>query len=145
MRNRVIDNGRRPKGWAWDAGIQIQSSGGLGLITVRRNVVSGNPNGIMVLQSGSRRTELPRPHGPHVVRNVLVRHNRVALYGDEWTGLVHDIGGHAVFRRDIRFEANTYRVGATSDRQFAWEDELLTFDEWQASADQDRDGTLVVR
>jgi hypothetical protein len=143
-RNRVVGNGLRHKGWAWEAGIQIQSSGGLGLIAVERNVVSGNPNGIMVLQSGDRRTEWPAPHGPHVVRNVLVRRNRVTLHGDQWTGLVHDTGGHGVFDRAVRFEGNTYRVDTSSAEHFTWRDEVLAFREWQSRAGQDRNGRLVV-
>ncbi|WP_159081320.1 right-handed parallel beta-helix repeat-containing protein [Nocardioides sediminis] len=146
VRNRLVDNGRRHKGWAWEAGIQIQSSGGLGIIAVKRNVVDGNANGIMVIQSGDRRTEWPAPHGPHVVRNVLVRRNRVSMHADQWTGLVHDIGNHDVFGRAIRFRANTYEVDTGSARHFAWKDDVLTFGEWQGPrADQDRDGTLVVR
>ena len=50
-RNRVLRNGAAHKGWAWEAGIQIQSSGGRGLIEVRRNVVAGNTHGIVVIDS----------------------------------------------------------------------------------------------
>lgn len=146
VRNRIVDNGRRHKGWAWEAGIQIQSSGGLGIIAVKRNVVTGNANGIMVLQSGDRRTEWPAPRGPHVVRNVLIRRNRITMDADQWTGLVHDVGNHDVFDRAIRFRANTYEVDTRSARHFAWKDDVLTFEDWLGpGADQDRGGTLVVR
>ena len=66
--NEISGNGRRHKGWAWDAGIQIQSSGGTKLIDIAYNVVTGNANGITVLDSGGRAREQPAPHGAHIVQ-----------------------------------------------------------------------------
>lgn len=144
VRNRVVGNGLRHKGWAWEAGIQIQSSGGLGLIVVRRNTVAGNPHGIMVLESGRRLTEHPAPHGPHVVRNVRVVDNTVTLRPGQWTGVVQDLGSRAVFGREIRFRDNTYRLLSATQRSFAWRDALIGWGAWRTSAGQDRDGRRVV-
>jgi hypothetical protein len=143
--NRIERNGLRRKGWVWGAGIQIQSSGGRGLIDVRRNVVVDNTHGIAVIDSSDRRHEVPHPEGPHVVRNVRIRHNDVTMHSGQWTGLFHDYGNHAVFSRGIRFVANTYRLDSAGQRAFGWEDEMLTWDLWRAQdgGDQDRAGKLL--
>jgi hypothetical protein len=142
--NRILRNGLRHKGWAWEAGIQIQSSGGGGLIEVTRNVVSDNANGIAVLESSDRTAEEPAPSGPHVVRNVLVHRNTVTMRGEQSTGVFQDIGDHAVFSRGIRFVANTYRVDSTAQRHFAWKDDHLTWTEWLGpGVGQDRGGVLL--
>ena len=51
---RSLGNGRSHKGWAWEAGIQIQSSGGAQLIDIAYNVVENNANGITLIDSGGR-------------------------------------------------------------------------------------------
>jgi hypothetical protein len=144
LKNRVVGNGHLHKGWAWEAGIQIQSSGGLGdgIILVSRNTVKDNPHGIMVLESGRRVTEYPSPHGRHVVRNVLVTANTVVLHPDEWTGVVQDVDSHAVFDRGIRFRGNRYRLDSRTQESFAWKDELLDWRVWQRAEGQDRRGNI---
>lgn len=146
VRNRVVRNGLQRKGWAWGAGIQIQSSGGRRVIDVRRNVVSDSTHGIVVIDSADRRTEVPHPSGPHIVQNVLIRRNVVTMRPGQWTGLFHDHGNHAVFSRGIRFVGNTYRLDSLDQRSFGWEDELLTWAQWRARGGprQDRGGTAVV-
>ena len=145
-RNDIAGNGRRHKGWAWEAGIQIQSSGGLGsgLIVVRRNTVADNAHGIMVLESGQRLSEWPATHGPHVVRKVLVRSNTVTLRPGQWTGVVQDVSSHAVFERGIRFRHNTYHLDSATQESFAWEDDELTWKQWRTRARQDRGGQLLL-
>jgi hypothetical protein len=106
VRNRISDNGLRHKGWAWEAGISIQSSGGLGRIVVRRNTVT--------------------------------------LSEGQWTGIVQDVDDHEVFRRGIRFVGNTYRLASATQRAFAWEDDLLTWQQWRRYARQDPQGSTVV-
>jgi hypothetical protein len=143
--NRILRNGLRHKGWAWEAGIQVQSSGGRGLIEVAHNVVADNANGITVIESGERRHEPPAPQGPHVVRNVLVHHNTVSMGPGQSTGLFQDVGDHGVFSRGIRFIANTYRVDSTAEAHFAWADDHLTWSTWLGPAvGQDPRGLLVL-
>jgi hypothetical protein len=144
-RNRILRNGAVHKGWAWESGIQIQSSGGRGLIEVRRNVVAGNTHGITVIDSSDRRREEPHPRGLHVVRNVLIHHNEIAMSPDQWSGVFHDYGDHSVFDRNLRFRSNTYHLESHEQRSFGWEDELLTWEQWRGRrAGQDRGGTLVI-
>lgn len=142
VRNRIRHNGLRHKGWAWEAGIQIQSSGGRRLIEVRHNIVSGNANGIAVLDSSDRRREVPHPRGPHVVQNVLIHDNVVTMHPGQWSGLFHDWGGHSVFRRGIRFVANHYRLDSRRQKSFGWKDELLTWAQWHRGG-HDAGGSLT--
>ncbi|WP_433168467.1 right-handed parallel beta-helix repeat-containing protein [Kribbella sp. CA-247076] len=139
--NEISGNGDRAKGWAWGAGIQIQSSGGTtGLVEVTGNVVTGNANGIALIDSGNRQAEDPAPHGPHVVRNVLVHHNHVTMAAGELTGAVQDIGDTAVYAEsNNRFEDNTYDLPSLAGAHFAWNDTELTWDEWRAQGN-DVDG-----
>ena len=93
--NEISGNGLRHKGWAWEAGIQIQSSGGTKLIEIAFNVVKDNANGITLIDSGKRAAERPAPHGPHVVQNVWVHHNGVTMSAGQTTGAVEDTGDPA--------------------------------------------------
>jgi len=130
--NEISGNGRRHSGWAWQAGIQIQSSGGTGLIEVAGNTLGENANGIALIESGGRADEEPAPHGPHVVRNVWVHDNRVTLSVGQTTGAVQDIGDTAVFTRaGNRFENNTYFVPSLDEPYFSWNDTDLTWSEWR--------------
>jgi hypothetical protein len=144
VRNRVVGNGLLHKGWAWEAAISIQSSGGAGVILVERNEVSGGAHGVMVIESGARRQEWPAPYGPHVVRNVVVRRNTVALREGEWVGVVQDLGDHGVFRRHIRFRNNSYRLESAGQQAFAWKDDLLSWSDWHTAAGQDVRGDATV-
>jgi hypothetical protein len=142
--NQIVGNGLRHKGWLWEAGIQIQSSGGNQLIEIAYNVVSGNANGVAVLESGNRTMEEPAPAGPHIVRNLLVHHNDITMHAGQSTGVVQDISDHAVFSRGIRFRNNTYRVDAPGHSHFAWADQHLTWSEWLGpGVGQDRGSVLL--
>jgi hypothetical protein len=57
---------------------------------------------------------------------------------------VQDVGDHEVFRRGIRFVGNTYRLVSATQRAFAWEDDLLTWQQWRQNARQDPRGSTVV-
>lgn len=132
--NRISGNGRRRKGWAWDAGIQIQSSGGNRLIEIARNVVTDNANGITLIDSGRRRTEQPAPHGRHLVRNVWVHDNVVTMSADQLTGAVEDTGDLGIFRSGHnRFDSNTYILDSLTRRHFAWGDARLPWPRWRGS------------
>jgi parallel beta-helix repeat protein len=131
--NEISGNGRQHRGWAWEAGIQIQSSGGTGLIEVTGNTLSDNANGIALIESGGRAEEPPARHGPHVVRNVWVHGNRVTMSDGQTTGAVQDIGDTAVYtENNNRFENNTYVVPSLSEPYFSWHDTHLTWSEWRA-------------
>jgi hypothetical protein len=141
MHNEIAGNGKRRKGWAWDAGIQIQSSGGIRLIEVAYNKVTGNANGISLIDSGDRTAEQPAPHGPHVVRNVWVHDNVVGLATGQLTGAVEDNGDAAIFTSNgNRFEANTYHLASLSEEYFAWNGDDVDWDGWRGGAGNDVTG-----
>jgi hypothetical protein len=132
--NQVSGNGWRHKGWAWDAGIQIQSSGGNKLIEVAHNVVVGNANGITVLDSGNRDEDAPTPHGPHVVRNIWIHDNAVTVFGKELTGALKDRKNPAIFTtNNIRFDANRYYVDSLSSQHFSWAEGDVDWMRWRGA------------
>ncbi|MFC5993670.1 right-handed parallel beta-helix repeat-containing protein [Pseudonocardia hispaniensis] len=132
--NDINRNGRRHKGWAWEAGIQIQSSGGIDRIEVAHNVVRHNANGITLIDSGDRTWERPAPHGPHVVRNVWVHDNVVTMVEDSTTGAVEDTGDRGIFTtRNNRFDANTYYLPALTGPYFSWFGEDMEWSRWRGS------------
>jgi parallel beta-helix repeat protein len=131
--NAISGNGRSHKGWAWEAGIQIQSSGGRTLIEIADNDVTDNANGITLLDSGHRSRERPAPYGPHVVQNVWVHHNRVTMEVGQTTGAVQDTESQRVFSSNHnRFEANTYYLRSLNQRSFSWADHDLDWSHWRA-------------
>lgn len=143
--NEVVGNGRRHKGWAWDAGIQIQSSGGLKLIEIAHNVVTDNANGITLIQGGHREWEDPAPHGPHIVRNVWVHDNAVTMATGQTTGAVEDVGDPSIFGAgNNRFDANGYYLPALDGAYFVWGGDDLSWDRWRGSgAGNDRNGWVA--
>jgi parallel beta-helix repeat protein len=131
--NEISGNGRVHKGWVWDAGIQIQSSGGLRRIDVAHNVVAGNANGIVVIDSGGRALEEPAPHGPHTVQNVWVHDNKVTMFPGETTGAAEDTDDPGIFTtNNNRFDRNTYYLQDLSEPCFAWTEGDLDWIRWQA-------------
>jgi hypothetical protein len=143
--NYVEGNGRRPRGWAWDGGIQIQSSGGIRLIDIAHNVVRNNANGIVLIDSGDRERENPKPGGPHVVENVWVHDNQVTMVGPQVTGAVEDRGDPDIYRSNNRFDANTYYLDSLSAPHFAWGGEDLAWSSWRGTGEgNDLAGHAVV-
>jgi hypothetical protein len=140
--NEVLRNGRRHKGWAWDAGIQIQSSGGMELIDVAHNVVADNANGITLIQGGDREWEDPAPHGPHVVRNVRVHDNVIVMVTGQTTGGVEDVDDPSIFTaNNNHFDSNEYYLPALDAEYFSWMGEDLTWAQWRGSGNgNDRNG-----
>ena len=132
--NEISGNGfMLQKGWAWDAGIQIQSSGGTKLIDVAYNVVTNNYNGITVLDSGNRAAEQPAPYGPHIVENVWVHNNVIAMSGSAVTGAVEDDGHVAIFTANHnRFDSNTYYLDSLADQHFAWTAGNVDWSDWRS-------------
>jgi hypothetical protein len=133
IRNHISGNGRRHKGWAWEAGIQIQSSGGTRLIEIAYNVVTDNANGIALIDSGKRVGDRPAPYGPHLVQNVWVHHNRVTMSAGQTTGAVEDTGDSRIFTgNQNRFEANTYYLQSLVEPNFTWANRDLDWSQWRA-------------
>ena len=131
--NEIVGNGRRHKGWAWEAGIQIQSSGGTRLIEVAYNYVGDNANGITLIDSGNRASDRPAPYGPHVVQNVWVHHNTVTMSAGQATGAVEDTGDPGIFTKNLnRFEANTYYLQSLTEPYFYWANTDLGWSQWRA-------------
>jgi parallel beta helix pectate lyase-like protein len=132
--NLIAGNGfGMHQGWAWDAGIQIQSSGGARRIDVANNVVAGNYNGITVIDSGARAHDQPAPYGPHVVRNVWVHDNVIVMSGPAVTGAVEDDNNSAIFNANgNRFSANTYYLGSVAASHFSWADADVNWEAWLA-------------
>jgi hypothetical protein len=142
--NQIADNGRVHKGWGWEAGIQIQSSGSeCGRIEVAHNTVTGGANAIVLIESGDRAREDPAPYGPHQVRNVWVHDNTITFAPGATSGAVEDVDDPTVFHDGgNRFEANTYRLPAPDGTYFSWDGRDLTWEEWRASGN-DPTGRLL--
>jgi hypothetical protein len=144
VHNEVDGNGTRHKGWAWEAGIQIQSSGGTTQIEVAHNVVRDNANGITVIGSGNRTRERPAPHGQHVVENVWVHDNLVTMSAGQTTGAVEDTGDQSIFtRRHNRFQGNTYVLDSLTGRYFSWNGVDLDWPGWRGTRN-DLTGTVAL-
>jgi len=130
--NDIAGNGRRHKGWAWDAGIQIQSSGGINRIEVAHNTVSDNANGVTLIDSGDRATEDPAPHGEHRVQNVWVHDNTITMAAGQSTGAVEDTGNQAIFTSNGNlFEGNTYRLPSLTEPLFVWDGLDVGWETWR--------------
>ena len=143
--NEISGNGRSHKGWAWGAGIQVQSSGGAGSIDIGYNTVDDNANGITLIDSGGRIDEDPKPYGPHVVRNVRVHNNIVTMSIGQFTGAVEDTDNPSIFTDGNRFEGNTYYLHSLSEPEFVWADTDLSWQQWRARGnDTDRDSRATL-
>jgi parallel beta-helix repeat protein len=133
--NQISGNGRRHKGWAWEAGIQIQSSGGKRLIEIAYNVVEDNANGIALIDSGNRAGDRPAQYGPHVVQNVWVHDNTITMSTGQTTGAVEDTGDPGIFTTNHnRFEGNTYYLHSLTEPYFSWANTDLTWSQWRTRA-----------
>jgi hypothetical protein len=143
--NQITGNGfGEHKGWAWDAGIQIQSSGGIKQIDIAYNAVVSNYNGITVLDSGNRTMDQPAPHGPHIVENVWVHNNTIAMTGSQTSGIVEDDDHLAVFTANRnRFEANTYYLDSLIIQHFSWAPGNVGWNRWRRFGN-DSDGHALL-
>jgi parallel beta-helix repeat protein len=130
--NQISGNGfRLHNGWAWDAGIEIQSSGGTKLIDIANNVVVGNYNGITLIDSGARAGSRPAPHGPHILQNVWVHGNTISGFGGQ-TGVFEDHHDPAIFTTNHnRFDANLYYVGSLTGPRFSWANADMGWERWR--------------
>ena len=136
--NVVGGNGAFNPNGAEGAGIMIMSSGGSG-IDVGHNIVTGNKNGIMLIQSNRGSGAL----GPYVVQNVHVHDNTVTLgpgaqNGADWyggdTGLWTTNNNH--------FDANVYNLQTADAAPFLWVNNARLSEAGWVAAGNDVSGTF---
>jgi len=108
-------------------GIRISSSPDL---VVEGNTVDANGGGIVLWQQGTRTAG---SYGEYVVKNTLVRNNRVGM-----TSGRHGAGfwgtppaGYSIYSAGNRFEGNSYWLASTS-KYFWWESAYRTTTEWKS-------------
>jgi len=137
--NQITGNGfRLHNGWAWDAGIQIQSSGGTKLIDIVNNAVVNNYNGITLVDSGGRASSRPAPHGPHILQNVWVHGNTITSFAGQ-TGAFEDQKDPAVFTANHnRFDANLYYVRSLTGSRFSWANADISWERWRGYGNDPR-------
>ena len=118
--NTIAGNGLgHTRDWLWGGGIVISTSDH---VEVRGNVLTGNGNGITGVQQDRGRSGNGEEY---VLDDIAVSDNTVTESGI--TGLAQDTSNPAVFRRQLRFDRNTYRGGA-----FACDDNDVAWAGWQA-------------
>ena len=118
--NEVSGNGRSHKGWAWEAGIAIQSSGGAQLIDIAYNVVENNETELLSLTVVGVTTRIRNPMGSHVVRNVRVHDNIVTMSAGQATGAFEGWRRPTNLHKSHEFEANTYYRDSLDEPHFDW-------------------------
>lgn len=117
-------NGLFEDNWAYGAGIQIAHSPN---VVIEGNRIAGNANGISLIQQERG----DGAHGPHLIRNVVVRDNHVEM-AQGATGLWQDVGDLSIFsERDVVFERNTYTMPGASLNRFSWANRRVAPAEWQ--------------
>ncbi len=121
--NVVTGNGAGTADWFYGAGILIAHSSG---VEVAGNHVAGNADGI----AGIQQDRGSGPLGPHLLDDLWVHDNFVALAGDAAHGIGQDVGDPGVFDRNIRFEGNVYAV-AEGSAHFGWDDRYVDEEEWR--------------
>ncbi|HET9607199.1 MAG TPA: right-handed parallel beta-helix repeat-containing protein [Nitrospira sp.] len=136
--NRIVYNeGAEPlSGWG-DAGIRVSASRD---VEVYGNVLIGNTNAIMLIQQ--RRNDSPSEYGPHELDNIIIRDNDITMT-DNLTGMVNDNGDDSLYRRNIRFSNNTYRLANEDGRYFAWAGDNVTRTTWTQAIGHDRTGKFL--
>ena len=132
--NEISGNGfGMHQGWAWDAGIQIQSSGGIRRIEVADNVVIGNYNGITVIDSGDRAQDKPAPYGPTSSGTYGSTTTSSSCPAGEITGAFDDDNDPAIFNAGGHlFSANTYYLGSLTASSFSWAYAEVNWKRWLA-------------
>jgi hypothetical protein len=138
----------RANGWLWDAGIGIHASAG---VEVYGNILDENFNGIVIIQQPRdvAHGDVYAPTGGYIAQNNYIHDNTIyqrtpAPGGDGGaSGAATDIiGGDALFTsRNNRWVNNTYYLGTTNVRPFAWMNGFRTAAEWKAFG-QDASGSF---
>jgi parallel beta-helix repeat protein len=137
--NEITGNGNQERDVGYGgAGIRIAASPG---VRITGNVLRGNANAIMLLQQDRSGDSATR--GPHELANITVTGNDIAI-SQGAIGLMQDVGDRTLFERsrNIRFDANTYRLSRINGDWFAWHDELMSRSGWRELG-QDRTGKFL--
>jgi hypothetical protein len=120
--NIILRNGLGYPDWIAGAGILVAASSD---VEVAENYLDGNADGI----GGMQQNRGAGPYGAHELWNLWVHHNQI-VSTQGWTGIVQDIGDHAVFTsRNNRFEFNAYSLNS-QPWPFTWMDHELTRSGW---------------
>jgi parallel beta-helix repeat protein len=146
------------QGWGWDAGIQLRASGGLSTsspLVISRNTVTGNFNGITLIQSPSPNAcpnERNREglYGACRVQNVIVEDNEITM-SQGATGAMQDGTNNSIFTSwNIKWTNNHYCVASADHPDdgymygwFAWMNRNISWSEWQRYG-LDKGGTFEV-
>ncbi len=126
--NTIRRNGASDPSPSEGAGILIMSSGGSG-IEISGNVLEGNKNGIMLIQTDRGSGSL----GPYLVKNVNVHHNMVTLSGTQRHGAVRYGGDTGLWTTNNNsFENNTYKLTGADATPFEWAGARRTDAQWRA-------------
>jgi len=116
--NTLIGNGASNRGGIW-----VDNSAN---VEVRNNIVSGAPNGLILLRQVSR-PDLPS----RLLTNAYVHDNSVTV-GSGFVGLVQYVGDNSYFTsKGNRFDRNTY--SALPSVPFRWNNANLTLAQWNAA------------
>jgi parallel beta-helix repeat protein len=136
--NRVTDNGSAQSLTGWGgAGIRVAGSPN---VDIYDNILSGNVNGIMLVQQ--LRTDSPSAYGPHELDNINIHDNDVSMT-DNVTGMVNDTEDEDFYHRNIRFDNNTYRLSSLDGGFFAWAGEQVNRAAWVQRFGHDRSGRFL--
>ena len=125
----------RANGWLWDAGIGVHASSD---VEVYGNTLTENFNGIAVVQQRRDSTtgDIYAPTGGYIARNVYVHDNTVYQRNGGASGAANDAGDTATFStRNNSWVHNSYYLGTTNVRPFAWMNGYRTPSEWRAYGD----------
>jgi hypothetical protein len=131
--NVVKRNGFGNSGWLWGAGILVAASPD---VEIYGNTVEDNADGI----AGVQQARGAGAYGPYETSNLWVHHNTITM-SVGLTGFSQDLGDDAYYTsRNIRFDHNTYKLGAAA-RYFAWRNGERTEAEWRQYG-HDVNGTI---
>ncbi len=116
------------------AGIMISSSGGTG-IQISGNTLTGNKNGIILLQADRGSGSL----GPYIVQNVSVHDNTVTLGSGQRNGAYRYGGDTGLWTtHNNHFEHDTYNLQTASSAPFLWTNNAAVTDaQWRGYGNDD--------
>jgi hypothetical protein len=137
--NTLTGNGLSDGTTNWFNAVQLLvscSDGSTGGIEIYENTIDGTAHPLALIDhdhnGDSTRT-----------RGVYVHHNTMTLRASTTrVGAVAFGGLTELFRANNRFDHNTYRVPTTAGRYWAWNGQILTWNEWQAYG-HDANGAVV--
>jgi parallel beta-helix repeat protein len=137
--NNVISrNGALNPNSAEGAGIMIMASGGTG-IDVSGNTLTGNKNGIILIQSSRGTGSL----GPYVVQNVTVHNNTVTLGHGQRHGAYSYGGDTGLWTTNHnQFNNDTYNLQTADAAPFLFTNNALLSDTQWKAAGNDLTGTF---